>query len=358
MSDTGWKSSGTVVSDDTVGTVAWSNPDNAKVSDDSYSSVQIYGYSPASLEAVKIVKSNGSIGTENKTTEDPLTDTEKSLSFGDTDDLWSETWAHTDINDSDFGVVIQSTDGDHLISVGYSHYLKATNFGFTIPSGATIDGIVVEVEAYNFLEEWESHNYYAYVDHIRIKVYYTESTGTDANSERSLYLQGESSSNSERGLYLQGKLTNNSERGLYFEGYVSDLYTRESASDLESDDANLTTTFSEQEYTDVATDDDDFVDLEGNGVYQKFLFKEYNEDNNNTDNFVITWKGKTTLAPSDSSVYLQIYNRDTPSWETIDTESSANANTEFTLSGVKTTSLSDYYDESYVVDCRVYQEAT
>ena len=78
----------------------------------------------------------------------------------------------------------------------------------------------------------------------------------------------------------------------------------------------------------------------------------------NTDNFVITWKGKTTLAPSDSSVYLQIYNRDTTSWETIDTESSANANTEFTLSGVKTTSLSDYYDESYVVDCRVYQEAT
>jgi len=174
MADTGWISPGTVVSDDTVGTVAWSNPDNAKVSDDSYSSVQIYGYSPASLEAVKIVKSNGSIGTENKTTEDPLTDTEKSLSFGDTDDLWSETWAHTDINDSDFGVVIQSTDGDHLISEGYSYYLKATNFGFTIPSGATIDGIVVEVEAYNFLEEWESHNYYAYVDHIQIKVYYTE----------------------------------------------------------------------------------------------------------------------------------------------------------------------------------------
>jgi len=27
-----------------------------------------------------------------------------------------------------------------------SHYLKATNFGFTIPSGATINGIVVEIE--------------------------------------------------------------------------------------------------------------------------------------------------------------------------------------------------------------------
>jgi len=29
---------------------------------------------------------------------------------------------------------------------GTSHYLKATNFDFFIPSGATIDGIVVEIE--------------------------------------------------------------------------------------------------------------------------------------------------------------------------------------------------------------------
>lgn len=31
-------------------------------------------------------------------------------------------------------------------STGSSNYLKATNFGFSIPAGATIDGIVVEVE--------------------------------------------------------------------------------------------------------------------------------------------------------------------------------------------------------------------
>ena len=29
---------------------------------------------------------------------------------------------------------------------GVSDYLRATNFGFAIPSGATIDGILVEVE--------------------------------------------------------------------------------------------------------------------------------------------------------------------------------------------------------------------
>ena len=31
-----------------------------------------------------------------------------------------------------------------LAAAGNSHYLKATNFGFAIPAGATIDGIVVE----------------------------------------------------------------------------------------------------------------------------------------------------------------------------------------------------------------------
>ena len=30
---------------------------------------------------------------------------------------------------------------------GTSHYLKATNYGFTIPAGATINGILVETEA-------------------------------------------------------------------------------------------------------------------------------------------------------------------------------------------------------------------
>jgi len=32
-----------------------------------------------------------------------------------------------------------------LSSLGVSHYLKATNFGFSIPTGATIDGILAEI---------------------------------------------------------------------------------------------------------------------------------------------------------------------------------------------------------------------
>ena len=72
-SDTGALSPGTIADDATVGTVAWTNPDNAKVSDNVYATVS-------------------------------------------------------------------------LIGIGISHYLKATNFGFSIPTGATINGILVEIE--------------------------------------------------------------------------------------------------------------------------------------------------------------------------------------------------------------------
>ena len=64
-------------------------------------------------------------------------------------------------NDASYGTVAWTQEGDivshngayaacSFSSVADSNYLKATNFGFTIPSGATIDGIVVEVEKYDF----------------------------------------------------------------------------------------------------------------------------------------------------------------------------------------------------------------
>ncbi len=73
MGSEGPNNPGTMADDDAVGTTVWDNPDNAKASDDSYSS----------CSAAAVVQ---------------------------------------------------------------SHYLKATNFGFSIPAGATVDGITVEIE--------------------------------------------------------------------------------------------------------------------------------------------------------------------------------------------------------------------
>jgi hypothetical protein len=43
----------------------------------------------------------------------------------------------------------------------YTHYLKATNFGFSIPAGATINGIVAEIQRYDDTQ-------YTYDDNVAI----------------------------------------------------------------------------------------------------------------------------------------------------------------------------------------------
>jgi hypothetical protein len=169
MSDTGWVSPGTVVSDDAVGTVAWSNPSNAKASDDSYAVCSVLDYFGSITDkVVKLVDETGSIvGDNNADTNTSWSHYDTTASYGGSDDLWNVTWTDTDINDSDFGVVLQATVSND------SEYLKATNFDFSIPSGSTIDGIEVQIEK-KFSDQ---ALFNAYVDHIQIKVYYTE-TGT------------------------------------------------------------------------------------------------------------------------------------------------------------------------------------
>jgi hypothetical protein len=159
----------TVADDATVGTIAWSLTANAKVSDNLYSTApNNYHEYPVDSE-IKIVKSNGSIGSVNKSTGAwwPLTDSY--VSYGSSSNLWGETWTPTDINDVDFGVVISKQD---IYDLNYSHYLKATNFGFSIPLTATIDGITVDVER-SYLNDGPMGSNLASVDYIRITVNYT-----------------------------------------------------------------------------------------------------------------------------------------------------------------------------------------
>ena len=71
---------------------------------------------------------------------------------------------------------------------------------------------------------------------------------------------------------------------------------------------------------------------------------------------LIEWEGKSDLAPTESTVYLQIYNTNTSTWETIDSDSTSDAEIDFELEGIKT-DLTNYKDGSNVVSCRVYQLA-
>lgn len=60
----------------------------------------------------------------------------------DDSSVGTQPWTNT-------GNITASDDSDATcidIQSATSHYLKATNFGFSIPTGATIDGIIVEWE--------------------------------------------------------------------------------------------------------------------------------------------------------------------------------------------------------------------
>jgi len=116
----------------------------------------------------------------------------------------------------------------------------------------------------------------------------------------------------------------------------------------------LENAFSDSDYDDVETDNAVRVSQSATGEYSAFLFKDKNTSQQQIN---VTWNGQTDRAPSDSTVYLQIYNRDTTSWETIDSDDATGADTDFDLEGEVSADLGDYFDANFEIACRVYQEA-
>ena len=173
MADTGWISPGTGSEDATIGTQSWdlySGYDLSGIFAADDSNIEgAYFYSAATTKyivgsnfgfsipegatidgilveilqkgnntvenSIKIVK-GGTIQGDENSTEVSLPSTYTYVSYGGSDDLWGLSWSDTDINASTFGV------------------------------GFAVDG-------YNYNDD-------AYVDHIRIKVYYTEGGATSA----------------------------------------------------------------------------------------------------------------------------------------------------------------------------------
>ena len=124
---------------------------------------------------------------------------------------------------------------------------------------------------------------------------------------------------------------------------------------LPIDDTTLETQFTCVEYSKVITDDNIYVVQTADGEYSIFLWKNKNTDNK--DVIIGRWKGKSTMATSNSTAYLQIYNHTDEQWETLDSDNATIANTEFILTGTQSTDLNKYYDISYWAIFRIYQEA-
>ncbi|MFW6172477.1 MAG: hypothetical protein ACOC5T_01915 [Elusimicrobiota bacterium] len=176
MADTGWKYPGTVEEDDTVGNTEWIDINNVKADDGSYafSSIGGGGGDPGDTKdySVKLVK-GGSITGNEKAEDTALPDgTFGTRTYGNSTDLWGTTLTKSDVEASNFGVVISY----YLEEFSTTYYIKATNFGFSIPADATIDGVEVEVEHRQRFEQFAE---YADVDYIKMKVYYTDTGGEE-----------------------------------------------------------------------------------------------------------------------------------------------------------------------------------
>ena len=169
MANTSARSPGTAVNDTSFGALAWDDPNNIKVSDDVSATVD----GDVVDERARIVNADGTIGTTDKSIADDWSSSYAYVSYGSSTDLWGETWTAADINDANFGFALAIFDRAFDIPQD-SNYLKGTNFGFSISEGSTINGILVEVK-----RKVAGPNFFtkvAYVDHMRITVYYTEAS--------------------------------------------------------------------------------------------------------------------------------------------------------------------------------------
>ena len=138
---------------------------------------------------------------------------------------------------------------------------------------------------------------------------------------------------------------------------ITQQYYKEALASLPSSDTSPTTEFSTTEYTNVLTDDDStYTNQKSAGAtYLVMLFKKASET---ATGCTITWNGQSTLAPSSSTIYLQAYDRINTTWVTLSYNNSANANTDFTLTGYIYGTGTNYYDATNTISCRVYQQVT
>ena len=113
----------------------------------------------------------------------------------------------------------------------------------------------------------------------------------------------------------------------------------------------METNYSAQDYLDVNLKDDIRVGQTASKEYAIHQFKDYVGNSNACD---LECELKTNLIPSDSTVYLQIYNQNTSTWDTVDSDELSAADSDFSLIA-NVADLTDYKTADKTISCRVYQ---
>jgi len=263
------------------------------------------------------------------------------------------------------GSVDSPTEGSARVSISYTGWknftLNSTGIGWISKTGYTKLGIRKSQDIDDISPVFETDGGGARFETSEssndpyLEIVYT--TPIDDSDERGGRITGQDTATNDRGGRIIGGIDATSDRGGRITGLHGDSSQKERKSSLPTDNADLSTIYTSQEVTDVGSSDDTRVPLEATTAgYLIHQYKRLND--NNTDKIDITWEGQSTMSTSIATVYLQIYNHNTTSWETLDTESEVDKDTDFTLAGSITINPSDYYDGDNLVSVRVYQQIT
>lgn len=163
MSDTGVKYPGTIAG-------GFSNSANVAADDNNYATV-----APASFDTgypqhkdALLYYNSGTIGSDlGDNSQLPTSETQKE--FGGALNVWGATLTSEIINDSSFGVTLA-----YASTASAFYGITCTNFGFAIPTGATINGVLCQVSDYYVSSRVAKT---IYLDYVRLIVYYTEGGG-------------------------------------------------------------------------------------------------------------------------------------------------------------------------------------
>ena len=134
----------------------WTNPQNAFGSDDNYA--EVLHQSGCRCPFMDLSWDNG-LNYSSSNIFGPYGTSDTYKIQGDSTDDWGHPWTDPELSDSAF--VLRIWNSSTLLKQGYS------NFGFGIPSGSSISGIEVRVEAHG-----DSSYLMDFVDIIEVNVHY------------------------------------------------------------------------------------------------------------------------------------------------------------------------------------------
>jgi hypothetical protein len=150
-----------------------------------------------------------------------------------------------------------------------------------------------------------------------------------------------------------GLLLETGDQILLDEATSAQVYSYGSLFDLPTNADDLANIYTEQNITDVASDNAVRVPATGTSRYTIHEFKDQND--NNSDYIELAWNGQSSVATTLQPMYLEIYNQTSNEWEQVDSDNTTSADTDFNLTATINTNMTDYYDVDNYVTARVYQ---